>query len=459
MVSTPVVSEQLAAFANRISYDDIPTQISRRAKHLILDALGIAFASSRYEFATCALLALSGLSSGSSTVIGTPVRLSLRDALLMNGTLIHGLDFDDTYLPGSMHLTASAVPSALGVGAEIGASGRDVLAALAIGMEVSARVAAAGKGGFQQAGFHPTGVAGTFGCTLLTSRLWNMSTDQMVVAQGIALSTASGTVQPMLDGTWTKRMHPGWAASSAITAAAMARQGYLAPRESYEGKFGLYALYLGEYAKNADHSVITEALGEVWEFARTSIKLFPACHQAHAFMNAAIKIAKGHAVEPAQVTSVKALIARQGINMVCEPLAVKRAPDSSYAAQFSLPYTVACCLRRGAFGLADLEPAALEDFSTLELSRKLEYEIDPKAGFPAYRSGEIIVELRNGEQLRQRENIMPDDVIADSDIERKFFSNAEMVMSRDRAQQIMAAILDLDNEPNVRRVVDLLGAF
>lgn len=175
-------------------------------------------------------------------------------------------------------------------------------------------------------------------------------------------------------------------------------------------------------------------------------------------MNAAIKIAEAHAVEPAQVESVKALIAAQGINMICEPLEVKRAPHNSYVAQFSLPYTVACCLLRGEFGLADLEPASLKDFNTLELSRKLEYEVDPRAGFPEYRSGEIIVNLRNGKQLRQRENIMPDDLIPEADIERKFFRNAEMVMSKTRAGEIMAAILALENESDVRRVVELLGA-
>ena len=452
------ISEQLAGFAGRTTFDTIPQQIACRAKLLMLDAIGIAFASSQYEFAQRALLALNGLGRGDSTVIGMPVQLPLRDALLLNGTLIHGLDFDDTYLPGSMHLTASAVPAALGVGAAAGASGRDVLTALALGMEVSARVAGAGKGGFQQAGFHPTGVAATFGCTLLTSRLWKMNAEQMVIAQGIALSTACGTVQPMLDGTWTKRMHPGWAAASSVTAAAMARQGYLAPRESYEGKFGLYALYLGEFAKNADHSLVTAQLGDTWEFARTSVKLFPACHQAHAFMNAAIGIARAHKIEPAQVDSVKALIAKQGINMICEPLDVKRAPQTSYAAQFSLPYTVARCLLNGEFGLADLESGALKDSASLELAGKLEYEIDPEAGFPAYRSGEIIVSLRNGKELRQRENIMPDDAIANADIERKFFRNAEMVMSRQRAHRILDAVLDIENAPDVGPIVALLGA-
>lgn len=453
------IAERLARFASHSTYETIAPEAIRRAKYLALDAVGIALAASRYEFAQRELLALRSFGGGDSTVIGMPIGLGLRDALLMNGSLVHGLDFDDTYLPGSMHLTASAVPCALGVGAHVGASGRDVLAALAVGMEVSARVAAAGKGGFQQAGFHPTGVAGTFGCAVLASRLWKLSAEQMVLAQGIALSTACGTVQPMLDGTWTKRMHPGWAAASAVTAAAMARQGYLGPKESYEGKFGLYALYLGQYAKEADLSLVSRELGERWEFARSSIKLFPACHQAHAFMNAAIAISKKQAIEPDEVRSVTALIAQQGVNMVCEPLAVKRAPQDSYAAQFSLPYTVACSLLRGEFGLADLEPERLKDARTLALAQKLEYEVDPKAGFPKYRSGEVIVRLRDGSELRQRENIMPDEPVSDAEIEAKFFANAGMVTSRARAQEIMDALLEIEREPNVARVAAQLGAL
>jgi 2-methylcitrate dehydratase PrpD len=452
------ISQQLAGFADATRYENIPPDVVRRAKYLMMDAVGIALAASRYEFAQRELLALSGLGTGDSTVFGMATMLGLRDALLMNGSLVHGLDYDDTYLPGSMHLTASAVPCALGLGAQAGASGRDMLTALIVGMEVSARVSAAGKGGFQQAGFHPTGVAGVFGCTLLASRLWQMNVDQMVLAQGIALSTACGTVQPMLDGTWTKRMHPGWAAASSVTASAMARQGYLGPRESYEGKFGLYALYLGEYAGNADLSIITDGLSERWEFARSSVKLFPACHQAHAFMNAAIEIARSRSIAPAEVESVTALIAKQGVNMVCEPLALKRAPQDSYAAQFSLPYTVACSLLRREFGLADLEPARLKDPSTLELAGKLAYEIDPAAGFPRFRSGEIIVRFRDGTEARQRNNIMPDAPVDEAAIEDKFFANAQMVMSRSRAQTIMEALLSIEQAPSVEPVLRLLGA-
>ena len=174
-------------------------------------------------------------------------------------------------------------------------------------------------------------------------------------------------------------------------------------------------------------------------------------------MNAAIKIAAQQKIEPGEVQSVRALIAHQGVQLVCEPLAARRAPADSYAAQFSLPYTIACCLLRGEFGLTDLEDARLKDARTLELAGKMEYEVDPNAGFPKSRSGEVIVTMRDGRRLQQRENILPDEPIAEEEVVAKFYRNAEMAMSRTRAAQIEAAILGIDNEPNVARVVTLLG--
>ena len=110
----------------------------------------------------------------------------------------------------------------------------------------------------------------------------------------------------------------------------------------------------------------------------------------------------------------------------------------------------------GKYGLGDLEASALKDAKTLELSKKMEYEIDPNAGFPKFRSGEIIVTLKNGKQVRCRENIMPDDLIGEEQIREKFFSNAELVMSRSRAESICDAVLGLEQEPDVSKFAALL---
>jgi 2-methylcitrate dehydratase PrpD len=263
-------------------------------------------------------------------------------------------------------------------------------------------------------------------------------------------------MQPMQDGSWTKRMHPGLAGASALTAVSFAQQGYVGPREPYEGRFGLYASYLGAHAKDADLSIVTAGLGERWEFVRTSLKLYPACHQSHAFFNAAIALSREHKIRPQDVESIRVRIAEPAIPLVCEPLASKRKPDSSYAAQFSLPYGIACCLTRGRFGLNELESASYSDAALIALAHKVDYEIDPNPGFPKSRSGEVIVNTTDGRRLSRRENILPEEPAADSQIVSKFMDSATSVMSAARASRIRDVILDIENVADVRSLSALL---
>lgn len=456
-MSDTTLSQHLSAFVADLDGSRIPAHVRQRAKMLLLDAVGVAFAATKFEFAQRALAGLRLMGSGDADVIGFPATLALRDAALLNAVLVHGLDYDDTYLPGSVHLSASCVPTVLGVAAARGASGDDLLTACAIGLETGARLGAAGRGGFLRAGFHATSIVGTFACTLAASRLMEMSAEQITMAQGIALSTTSGNMQPMQDGSWTKRMHPGLAGASGILAATMAQQGYIGPREAYEGRFGLYPCFLGPYAKDADLSLVREGLGERWEFPRASIKLFPACHQSHAFFNAAIALREVHRIASEDIESIRVRIAEPAVPLICEPLAAKRRPDSSYAAQFSLPYGIACCLVRGRFGLAELEQRSFSNPSLLALAQKVDYEIDPDSGFPRFRSGEVIVTLKDGRKLSKRESIQPDEPATDEAIVEKFMDTATSVMSPSRARRICAAILDIEQLEDARVLTRMLA--
>jgi len=128
-----LISETLAAFAHDLAPAAIPAEVRERAKHLILDATGIALASGRYDFARKAATAISGLGgSGDVPVIGLPLRLPPRDAALLNGILVHGLDFDDTHSGGIIHATASIWPTVLATAHMRGASGADLLTAYAL---------------------------------------------------------------------------------------------------------------------------------------------------------------------------------------------------------------------------------------------------------------------------------------------------------------------------------------
>ncbi len=456
------ISARLARFAGELRPEDIPAQVLERAKYLILDAVGIAWASTQFDFAHRALSALTELSAnqGDTPVFGLAQRLQARDAMLLNGLLVHGLDFDDTHARGVIHATASCLPSALGVAALANLDGRSLLAAYVVGMEASTRLASVAKGGFHQVGFHPTGLIGAFGCALIAGRLLGLTGKQLEDAQGIALSVASGSMEFLQDGAWTKRMHPGWAAVGGYTAATMARHGFAGPRQAYEGRFGLFRSHLGTLMDQADLSLATEGLGEVWEVPLVSIKPIAACHFTHASADAAAILHDKHGLTASDIASVRVLVPAEVVKTVCEPVATKQRPQNSYDAQFSIPYAVATCLLRGSFGLQHLEDAALQDAEVIALAHKVKYEIDPNSPFPRYYSGEVIVTTTDGRELRHREEVnrgASDRPLSGAEIEKKFMGNATLAASAARAQQLMETVLTLDSASTARGLAQALA--
>jgi 2-methylcitrate dehydratase PrpD len=456
------ISYRLSRFAAGLSYDAIPHRVRERAKHLMLDAVGVAIAASGRDFADSAVAAAGDLSaSGDSVVIARPERLDPRDAMLANGVLVHGLDYDDTHIAGVVHVSASTFPCALAVAARAGRSGRDLLTAYVLGVETSARLGMVARGGFHQVGFHPTGLVGAFGCALTAGKLNGLSADELVMAQGIALSLASGSFEFLTEGAWTKRIHPGWAAVAGATAAALARRGFVGPSGAYDGRFGLFRSYLGALEADCDYDLATAGLGERWEIDRVAVKPFPACHFNHASADAAIAIARDEAPEPEAIAAITVLVPGEVVKTVCEPLANKRRPANSYEAQFSIPYIVACGLARGRFGLGELEPDAYTDAGLLALAAKVGYAIDPDSPFPAYYSGEVVVRLKDGRELRRREEKnrgAGDRPLSAEDITAKFMDNAMSVLPRGRAEQIRDSVLDLEGFAQAGAFAEVLAA-
>lgn len=457
------IAEAFADFASGLRYEDIPDEVRERAKLLILDCIGIALASGTYDFAKradAAVRRLSGALVGGSTVIGRPGSLSLRDAVYLNGILVHGLDYDDTHPEGVIHASASAFPTSLGIAEDRALSGRDLLLGYLIGMEVSTRVGMAPKGGFHQVGFHPTGLVGAFGAAVLAARLNDLPAGAITLAQGFVGSLAAGSLEFLETGAWTKRMHPGWAGVCGITSAAFAAEGYETPPEIYEGRFGLYKSHLGVDAE-VDLSRCTDGLGSRWETLAVAVKPFPACHFTHAFADAILAIRSEHGLEPSDVESIHCLIGEGEIKTVFEPLEKKRNPRSAYDAQFSVPYVVSAALHRNGFTLDELEADALTDPDILSTAQRVTYESDPDSGFPALFSGEVRVRTTDGRDLIHREQInrgADTRPLSADDITDKFLTNAQKAVTPERAERIVAATLALDAQESVADYAQVLRA-
>ena len=458
---SPTIAERLARFIAGLRLSDIPASVVERAKYLMLDAVGIAFASGRFDFAERTVAAMRGLGgAGEAAVIGFAGRLPLRDAALVNGVLVHGLDFDDTHLSGVVHTGASLLPAVLAMAARERASGAAALAAYIGGVEAAARLGAVAKGGFHQVGFHPTGLVGAFACALAAGSLIGLDAQALATAQGIALSTASGSLEFLEDGAWNKRLHPGWAAVAGITAAALAQGGFVGARKPYEGRFGLYASHLQQRFAPADLALATAGLGAAWELLKVAVKPFPACHFTHACIDAAIALGREAGPDIDAIGEIRALVPAEVVQTVCEPVAGKRRPANAYDAQFSIPYVVASALRHGRFTLAELTAAAIADPATLALAERVHYEVDPRSGFPDFYSGELVVGLRDGRVLRRREHenrgaaTRP---LSSADILAKFEDNMRSAGAAGRAAEIAGIMLALEDAPDMRRVADALA--
>lgn len=449
------IAARIATWAQAVSWTDVPELVRERAALHILDCVGLSFASLRDDFARRAAEATAG--SGDSAVIGMPQRLPIADAALLNGILVHGLDYDDTHPPGVIHASASALPTAMAVAERDRLSGADLLLGYLIAVEVSARVGAGARSGFHARGFHPTGLVGAFGSAVAAARLSGLDTAGIAAAQGIVGSLAAGSLQFLDTGAWTKRMHPGWAASTALTATRFAAAGWEAPPDVYEGRFGLYASHVPE-GHEIDPEAAARGLGEDWELLRVAIKPFPACHFTHAFADATIALVTENDLRGEDIAEVVCLVPEEIIPVVCEPAEVKLTPRSDYDAKFSLPFVVAASATQRRFSLAELLPDALEDSAHLALASRVRYEVDANSTFPKHFCGEVVLTTTDGRELRHRESVnrgADERPLSKADIEEKFCDNVELITSRAVAQRVLESVLGLAEAKDAAEAVDV----
>jgi 2-methylcitrate dehydratase PrpD len=443
-----LISHTLARFAATLRYEDIPAPVLERAKLHILDALGVALASSTEDFAARILASIASLSGpGAYPVIGFGDKLPLRDAVLVNGAMIHGIDFDDTHAAGVLHVSSSALPMALAAVQSTGGTGRDLLLAYLIAIETGARIATAAKSGFHLNGFHPTGMVAPFGAVLGIGRLWGLTEAQLAHAQGTVLSMASGSFEFLEDGAWNKRLHPGWAVGAAFTACSVAKGGFIGATRAYEGRYGLYNAFLGRQ-ETGDLSACTAGLGETWEMLNVSLKPYPVCHYNHAFIDAALALRKAHDVQADDIESVVAAIGKDQIGIVCEPQANKRRPQNPYDARFSLPFALAATLVKGRFTMDEIATDVIADRRILDLCDRTRYVIDPDSTFPRHYGGKLEINLKDGRVLKHSEPVnrgSRDNPLSPEDIIAKFRTTASRALPAERVEQAVAQALSLDS--------------
>ena len=404
------------------SLQETPGEVKDRCEDLLVDVAGLCVAARKTDYVAALKKSLDP--GGECTALGHADTLKAEDAAMLNGTAAHGEDFDDTFEGGPVHSSAVVVPAVLAACERFGLSGRDALLGIATGVEALCRLSLVAPKLIHNAGFHPTAVLGTLAATLGVAKTLQLNEKQTVHALGIAGSMSGGLGEYLVDGAWTKRLHPGWAAHCGLHAARLAREGFTGPRTVLEGSRGVFTVFTKQ--KQFDYDALTHTFGKEWWLTKLTFKPYATGTMNQPYIDCALRLSKkGFVAE--DVAEVLCETASGYVERLWEPLAAKHAPPNAYAAKFSVPFNIAVAFVTGGAGFSAFTGATVRDARVLGLAAKVRYAIDPANPYPNGYTGHVRMTLKDGRVFEERQPHIrggASEPLSRDELRNKFKSNA-----------------------------------
>jgi 2-methylcitrate dehydratase PrpD len=409
------VSEKLADAID--SAGEPPREIVEK---LLIDVAGLCVAARNTDYVRAALDAWEG--AGKCSALGHARALDSAGAAFVNGTAAHGEDFDDTFEGGPIHAGAVIVPAVLAICERERVRGENALRAIAVGVELTCRASLVTPKMIHKAGFHPTAVLGAMGAAAAAATALNLKRAELVSALGIAGSMAAGIIEYLAEGTWTKRMHPGWAAQSGIRAADLARRGFVGPRTVFEGEHGLFHGFARSTSGAWDK--LLDGFGKRWVTDTVAFKLYPCGTMTHPYIDCARRLSQR--INLQDIEEIVCEAAEGTLHRLWEPLAAKQRPPNAYAGKFSTPYCIAAGFVLGNAGLDAFTEERVVDPRLRAVAAKVRYEVDPHNPYPNEYTGHVRVKLKNGSMVEERQPHIrggKHEPLSRADVEDKFRGN------------------------------------
>ena len=455
------MAKTLARFCSGLTYEDLSPEVVDWAKYLCLDFAGVSLNGSTTKSAKTVVQAIESVQRpGPSVIIGTSKRALPEYAAMANGTAFHSLELDDINNESSIHLGVVAYPTALAMADVASVDGKSFITSVVAGYEVMVRLGRALKPAeHYKRGFHPTGTCGAFGAATVASRLLGLDTDSMTAALGVAGSQAAGSLEFLAEGTWTKRLHPGWVSNAGIWAALLAQAGFLGPSTVIEGRYG----FLHGYSGDPDPDLVLKDLGDRFLIADTGIKPHACCRYSQGPVDCLIDVRERQGVKAEDVEKVTIGVLSAGFNTIAAPEEHKRNPNSVVDMQFSMPYAAAVTLLYGRASLSEFSMEVGQRAEVRELMSRVECVTDPSldALYPGQWPAWAEVTTTGGLTRRSYTEYPkgdPENALTWREMKDKFASLTAPVISQKRQEQIIAAIEGLDDIADVRDLAELLAA-
>lgn len=453
----PATAERFAGWAAALRPDGIPDPVRGALRRTLLDSCGLMVAARNEDYVRAAVA--SGDSGGPCTALGHEGGFDVASAALINGTAVHGEDFDDTFEGTPVHVGAVVVPALLAAAEQRKLSGADVMRGLAAGSELICRLALVAPTAMHRQGFHPTAICGAFGAAAGVAVALGLPTVQIASALGIVGSLASGIIEYLAEGTWTKRMHPGWAAQAGWRAARMAEGGFLGPRTVFEGEHGAFKAFAAPEIER-DFSHLTEGLGKRWEVANLAFKPYACGTMAQPFIDCAIQL-RDRIGDSTGIERIDARVGEGTVHRLWEPRAEKIRPSTPYSAKFSVPFCVAVALADGEAGLGQFTGQRIADRAVTDLAAKVHYEIDPDDEYPRNYTGHLTVTLADGNRLSADQPCLRGGrgaPLSDTEIDGKFYANTAFGgWATGRAEALAAFCHDLFDRSDLKELRSFAG--
>ena len=462
---TPSLTAYVADFIVGAKSSIIPAAVMHLGKRSILDGIGLALAGNAAESGHIVRTYLKSLgvpTDKGSTVIGTPMKVPARFAAFANGIAIHADDYDDTQLAVAKdrvyglltHPTAPALPPVLALGERDNRSGRDVLTAYQIAVEVETKISEAINPRHYDHGFHSTATIGAIAAAAGASRMLGLNVEQTRRALGIGASQAAGLRENF--GTMTKPFHPGRSAESGIIAAEFAKLGWTATPIVLEAGRGFFKAAGGGY----DPQAIEGKLGNPWTFAfpGVSIKPHPSGSLTHPGMGLMLDLIRQHDIQPGQVVKV-----RVGTNRHMPNALIHHRPQNELQAKFSMEFCMAILLLERKAGLAQFTDKVVNRPDVRKMIEKVDFGVHPEAEAAGYEKMTTIIdiELSNGRRIGGRADFgkgSPVNPMSDEELAAKFRECAAWgKLPRANADKVVDLVFNLEKLKSIRELTRLLA--
>jgi 2-methylcitrate dehydratase PrpD len=453
----------VAAHVARTRFEDLSAGVVAATKRSLLDAVGVIIAASTLGEGSQAFAEVARAAAGAPTsmILGHGFRASAADAALANGAAAHALDFEDAHDQAPVHPSAQTVPAALALAEARGASGRALLAALAVGADLTCRLGLALTDDPLRYGWYVPPILSAFGATAACASVAGLTHQQTLDAFSLALGQATATAE-VIDNpdSMVRAVRDAFGAHAAILSVQLAARGVAGFQAPFEGRAGLFALYArGGY----DPEVLLDGLGVRYESERVSLKPWPSCRATHPFVDAALGLAAEADLEAGRIDTVT-LRGCEWARMLAEPVERRAAPATAIDAKFSLPFTVASALVHRRLDLDSFAEPARRATAVVELARRVRYQGDgdEEVGHEAVTRGTVEIRTTGGELLSRHcahPYGSPAAPMSEADLAAKFLDcarHARQPVLESRLERLVDRILHLDEVDDVRTVTALL---